>query len=110
MVDGKEVSDLDSFFELTPGCHVVESGRRLTMSTEAMSYSANLNAAAFAFPMRAGFAYSVVVEMQEGMSNSATLKLFGAETDANGTRTKTFQPLPPVVAANVCSAGGTVAN
>jgi hypothetical protein len=109
-VDGKDVSALDSYFELTPGCHVVEPDRQLIMSTEVIAFSASLSTMAFAFPMRAGFAYSVVVEMQEGMSNSARLRLYGAEADAQGNRTKTFQPLPPVVAANVCSAGGTLTN
>jgi hypothetical protein len=103
-VDGRDVSGLDSFFELSPGCHVVEPERQLVMSNRNVTMSGTLGAAAFAFPMRAGYAYSVVVELQEGM-NSGRIRLFGAEDDASGKRTATFQPFPPTIAAQACKPG-----
>ena len=110
MVDGRDVSGLDSIFELAPGCHVVEPDRQLTLSNGSITMSGSLGAAAFPFPMRAGYAYSVVVELQESMGGGGRIQLFGMELDAGGKRTKTFPPIPPAIAARVCKSLETRTN
>ncbi len=105
-VDGRDVSSLDSAFELLPGCHVVETANELVLSDPMVMWSGEVGARAFAFPMKAGYDYLVVVELREGMSGSGRLSIYGVEQDQTGKRTATFAPLPPGATPQACQNPG----
>jgi hypothetical protein len=101
-VDGRDVSTLDSLFDLLPGCHVVQTASSLLMSNGNVTMTGQIGSRAFAFPMKAAFEYAVVLELIEGMGGGGRVSVYGVEKDATGKQTATFQAMPPVAAAQLC--------
>jgi hypothetical protein len=107
-VDGRDVSSLDTAFELLPGCHVVETDSELRFSDAMVTWSAQIGSRAFLFQMKPGYEYLVVVELSEGMSGTGRVSIYGVEQDPTGRRTARFSPVAPEAAARACHepAGG----
>ena len=105
-VDGRDVSTLDTAFELLPGCHVVVTESRLLVANEAVSWSGEIGPRTFAFEMKPGFSYTVVVELAERMGGSAGVSVYGVEEDPWGAQTMTIAPLAPGAEAGACRGAG----
>jgi hypothetical protein len=106
-VDGRDVSTLDTAFELLPGCHVVETDSRLFVANEVMSWSGEIGSRTFAFEMKPGYSYTVVVELAERMGGSAGVSVYGVEQDERGAETVKIAPLASGAEAQACrNAGG----
>jgi hypothetical protein len=101
-VDGRDVSTLDTAFELLPGCHVVQTASRLFVANEVMSWSGELGSRTFAFEMKPGYSYTVVVEFAEHMGNAASVSVYGVEQDPKGAETVKIAPLAPGADAQAC--------
>jgi hypothetical protein len=106
-VDGRDVSTLDTAFELLPGCHVVVTESRLLVANEAMSWSGEIAPRTFAFDMKPGFSYTVVVELAERMGGSAGVSVYATEQDPWGAQTVTIAPLAPGAEAGACRGAAT---
>jgi hypothetical protein len=106
-VDGRDVSTLDTAFELLPGCHVVQTDSRLFVANEVMSWSGEIGSRTFAFDMKPGYSYSIVVELAERMGGSAGVSVYAVEQDPWGAQTVTMAPLAPGAEAGACRGAGT---
>jgi hypothetical protein len=91
-VDGRDVSNLDSIFDLLPGCHVIRTESSLVMANNNVTWSAQIGARLFALEMKPAHVYFIVVELEEGMSGYGRIKVYATEEDANGKPTGTFPP------------------
>jgi hypothetical protein len=105
-VDGRDVSTLDTAFELLPGCHVVQTASRLFVANEVMSWSGELGSRTFAFEMKPGYSYTVVVEFAEHMGNAASVSVYGVEQDPRGAETVRIAPVAPGAEAGACRDAG----
>jgi hypothetical protein len=101
-IDGRTVAGLDTAFELLPGCHVVETERRLVLSSANMSWTVDLGPRAFVFHMKPGHAYTVVVEMAESGGGTARFSVHGTEQSPGGVQMGAVSPTDPVLAAAAC--------
>jgi hypothetical protein len=105
-VDGRDVSTLDTAFELLPGCHVVQTDSRLFLASEVVTWSGELGSRTFAFEMKPGYSYTVVVELAERMGSSASVSVYATEQDPWGAQTVTIAPLAPGAEADACRDAG----
>jgi hypothetical protein len=87
-VDGRDVAALDTAFELKPGCHIVQTESRLLLTNEVMIWSGELGSRTFPLRMKAGYAYTVVVEMAEHFGGTARVSVFAVERDPSGSETQ----------------------
>jgi len=89
-VDGQDVSELGATFELLPGCHVVEP----EVPVRAGGPADTVGPLALVFPMQAGHAYTVVVNISSsGLGGQR--KVYGVEQNLSWQTTATFQPVVP---------------
>jgi len=95
-VDGRDVSTLDTAFELLPGCHIVRTASDLVVANEALVWRGEIGSRTFAFLMRPGNTYVVKVELQESMGSTARLVVSATEESAEG---KELQRIPPAQSA-----------
>jgi hypothetical protein len=102
-VDGRDVSTLDSYFELLPGCHVVSTGTQLLFSHMGATWQRQYPPHFFIFDMKAGHAYRVVVQLKEKMNGFASLVVDGTEQDPSGKETRSFNPVPGFAARQACA-------
>jgi hypothetical protein len=95
-VDGQVVSGLAAGFELLPGCHVVETQRRLLFSSASWTRTEDVGSRAFVIHMKPGHHYMVVVDAGAavvGYPRGAQPGIFGRlaiyaeERDPTGART-----------------------
>jgi len=100
-VDGEEVSELGATFELLPGCHVVEA--ELPMQGRGQALLNTPSQVAVAFPMKAGHAYTVLVDFLESGLEGRKRRLYGVEQDPRWQRTAAFQAVTPENAAGLCA-------
>jgi hypothetical protein len=105
-VDGKDVSTLDTSFELLPGCHIVQTARELLVANQAITWRGELGSRAFAFHMKPGNTYIVKVDLQEGMSGSARVLVYGIEQDAAGGEVQRLEPTKSMDELRACRAAG----
>jgi hypothetical protein len=91
-VDGRNVSNIDSIFDLLPGCHVIQTESRFVMGNDNVTWQAELGSRVFALEMKPAHVYFIVVELIEGMGGSGRIKVFATEEDATGKQTGTFPP------------------
>lgn len=101
-VDRRDVSALDPVFDLLPGCHAVETESHFMMTNGNITWTGELGSRGFAFPMKAGFQYVIVVELRESMGGSGRILVTGVEQDASGKQTREFPAVPPAVALQLC--------
>jgi hypothetical protein len=92
LVDGKDVSRLDTAFELMPGCHIVQTASKLLIANEAVSWRGELGSRTFAFLMKPGHTYVLKVELQESLGSSARVLIYGIEQDAAGGEVRRIEP------------------
>jgi hypothetical protein len=102
-VDGRDVSTLDSYFELLPGCHVVSTGTQLVFSHMGANWQRQIPPRFFIFDMKAGHAYRVVVQLKEKMNGFASLVVDGTEQDPTGKETRSFDPVPGFATRQACT-------
>lgn len=105
-VDGKDVSGLDTAFELMPGCHTVETASQLLVSNEVISWSGEVGARTFAFQMKAGHTYIVNVELRENMG-SARVLIYGIEQDQAGREVQRVEAAKTEQEVRSCVAAGS---
>ena len=83
---------------------MVQTGTNFVLASTAVMWTGQLPSVAFAFAMKAGYEYLVVVELREGMSGTGRIGIHGVEQDATGKETATFPPMSPRMAAQACAA------
>lgn len=92
-VDGQDVSDHGSAFELLPGCHVVGTpstwGNVNALSGGVVATTGRVT---FALPMKAGRQYEVRVEVEAPTGPTGTVRVESYETSARGEVTRRFSP------------------
>jgi hypothetical protein len=64
----------------------------------------DIGSRAFAFPMKAGFEYAVVLELIQGMGGGGRASVYGVEKDPTGKETARVNEMSPVAAARLCAA------
>jgi hypothetical protein len=99
-VDGREVSKLDSYFEVQPGCHVVRTATRLLNSSITNSKRSGriypIEPRLFALRMRKGFEYTIVLRYGPQMGQSiggTSLSVYAVESDQRGNQSHPIQPI-----------------
>jgi hypothetical protein len=90
-VDGRDVSTVDTAFELLPGCHFVKTATDLVVTGQNATFTAQLEPRVFAFRMRAGFEYSVIVQVADPPASATPGSVYGMERDPNGARTQEIE-------------------
>jgi hypothetical protein len=103
-VDGRDVSTLDTAFELTPGCHVVQTESRLLIANEAITWRGELGPRLFPFQMKPGNTYLVKVDLVQGMGASARVLVYGIEQDAAGRDVQRIEPAKNAADLRACMA------
>lgn len=101
-VDNRDVSTLDSIFDLLPGCHVIQTESSFIMSNNNVTWRAQLGPRLFALEMKPAHVYFIVVELNEGMSGHGRIKVYATEEDMNGKQTGTFPPPATLSEAMKC--------
>ena len=102
-VDGRDVSTLDSLFELAPGCHVVETERRFVLANDRMTWHGELAGGAFVVDAKPGYEYIVTVELMEGMGSTGRLAVYVVEQAPGGKRSAPMQAVSASEAAKACA-------
>jgi hypothetical protein len=105
-IDGRDVSTLDTAFELLQGCHIVETASRLLITNEVMTWHGDIGMRTFAFRMRAGHSYTVKVELVQSMGSSGRVLLFGVEQNSTGTETERIEVAKSAADLQACQAWG----
>ena len=103
-VDGRDVSALDTAFELYPGCHLVKTASGLVVTGQNVTFTAQLGPRVFPFRMKAGYEYSVVVRVADPSVSVSHVDIFGTERDPNGARTQEIRPAANVGDLQACKA------
>ena len=103
-VDGRDVASLDTAFELRPGCHIVQTESRLLIANDVMSWSGELGTRTFALRMRAGYEYTVVVEMAQQFGGYARVSVFCVERAPSGSQTRIIPAATSLDAVRACRA------
>jgi len=111
LVDGRNVADYGTQFELLPGCHLVTTptawGRVEPNSGGVMVHSGHLT---FALPMKPGYRYVIDVQPQMmGGGNTGRAAVQAAETDLNGDITRVFAAVKSQAEVEACKQGGSSA-
>jgi hypothetical protein len=103
-VDGRDVSTLDSLFELLPGCHLVSTERSLLVGNENVTVRADLGTRVLPFRMKAGYEYAVVVEFGSFVGSTARASISAVERDPAGKQTETVPPATSLNDLSACKA------
>jgi len=110
-VNGRVVSGLDAAFELVPGCHVVETQRRLLFSSASWTRTEEVGSRVFVLHMKPGHGYSVVVTGANAVSGYSRyaapgvfgpLAIYAEERSPTGARTARVISVDPTTAAQEC--------
>jgi hypothetical protein len=91
-VDGKDVSTIDTAFELLPGCHIVQTESKLLISNAVLTWHGELGPRIFAFQMKPGNTYVVKLELVESMGSSGRIFVYGLEQNAAGDVVQRIEP------------------
>lgn len=90
-IDGREVVSQGGWFELLPGCHVVELDRRDAGNDIALSsavyVSGQFSGTIYAMRMKAGARYIIRRDLTEGLGNTVRVVLSAREEEASGAAT-----------------------
>lgn len=105
-VDGKDVSTLDTSFELVPGCHLVQTASQLLIANQAITWHGELGSRVFAFQMKPGNTYIVKVELVESMGGTARVLVYGIEQNAAGGEVQRLEPAKSKDDLRACMAAG----
>ena len=92
-VDGDDVSDHGASFELLPGCHFVETPTKWGSLGDNGGVVATTGKATFALPMKGGYQYAVVVEVESTAGPTGAVRVRAYEHDPGGAVTRTFTPV-----------------
>jgi len=103
-VDGRDVSTLDSLFELLPGCHLVSTERSLLVGNGNVTVRGDLGPRVFPFRMKAGYEYAVVVEFGSFIGSSVRVSISGVERDPAGKQTETVPAATSLADLSACKA------
>jgi len=104
-VDGHDVVPLASFFELLPGCHVVETATHWLGPRARFIYSPGI-AGTHTFPirMRAGRAYTVVEKWSGPLGPLMTVSVHAFERDPAGGQTEEISAAANAADVQACRA------
>ena len=93
-VDGVDVSEHGTRFELLPGCHLIGTPSRWGSASMSGGVAVSTGTLTFALPMKAGHQYAVSVETSLAGGGGPTQPAFvrAYERDASGAVTETFAP------------------
>lgn len=108
-VDGADVSRLDGAFALLPGCHVVELRRKIGEGTVSGAWSADIPPTTYAFRMRAGRSYEILVHLQSGnqgvgSANVGSVRVEAVERDSEGRTVANLRPVRKPADLEACQA------
>lgn len=92
-VDGKDVTEHGSTFELLPGCHVVGTLSKWgAFDPRSGGVVAETGRWVFAMPMRSGYSYSISVDVEHASGPTGAVMILAHESDAEGNTTRSFAP------------------
>jgi hypothetical protein len=91
-VDGKDVSTLDTAFELLPGCHIVQTSSRVLISNDKIIWRGELGTNTFAMQMKPGNTYVVKLELVDTMNSSGRITMSAIEENATGQEIQRLTP------------------
>lgn len=90
-IDGQEVVSQGGWFELLPGCHLVELDRQVAENAYALSSAVYLTgqfaSTTYAMRMKAGARYVIRRNLSEGLGNTVRVTLAAHEEEASGATT-----------------------
>jgi len=105
-VDGEDVTEHGSTFELLPGCHVVGTLTKWgAFDPRSGGVVAETGRWVFAFPMRAGYSYSVSVDVEHFSGPTGDVTVLAREMDAEGRTTRNFGPVKSAQDLSACKNG-----
>ena len=93
-VDGLDVSEHGTTFDLLPGCHLIGTPSRWGSASMSGGVAVSTGTLTFALPMKAGHQYAVAVEASlagGGPSHPAFVRAY--ERDPSGATKETFAPV-----------------
>ena len=102
-VDDQDVSKMDSYFELSPGCHIVRTQSRVVTNSRRSGHTQSIGPYLFALRMRMGFDYAIVLQYSQHASGARLLE-YAVELDPRGVQTQIIQPISNVEEAAACRA------
>jgi len=102
-VDDQNVSKVDSYFELAPGCHIVRTQSRVVTNSRRSGRTQSIGPYLFALRMRMGFDYAIVLQYGQYASGARLLE-YAVELDPTGAQTQTIQPMSSADEATACRA------
>jgi hypothetical protein len=91
-VDGRDVSQLASGFELLPGSHVVQTRGEAIESTQYVTMIGQPGARLFVLAMKPGYAYIVKQRIGEEMGSRLRINVFAEELDRAGALARIIHP------------------
>jgi hypothetical protein len=91
-IDGQDVSNQGGFFDLLPGCHIVELDNRAPSSNFALAsgfyWSGRFPSAVYAIHMKPGAVYVIHRDLHRDGSGTSRIVLSAREEQANGVITE----------------------
>jgi hypothetical protein len=90
MVDDVNVSARGQTFQLLPGCHIVTLERNIGEGGDNGAWAANLPRITYAFEMKPGHLYKIIVDVEMGSAMLGRMKLTARETAPDGSSVRWF--------------------
>jgi hypothetical protein len=105
-VDGRDVTEHGSTFELLPGCHVIGTLSKWgTFDPRSGGVSADTGRWVYAIPMKAGYAYTITVDIPSSSAPTGDVFVIAREFDARGDATRSFAPVRTAQDVSACMNG-----
>ncbi len=92
VVDDVNVSAKGRIFQLLPGCHIVTLERNIGEGGDNGAWTANLPRITYAFEMKPGHLYKIIVDVEMGSAMLGRMKLTARETAPDGSSVRWFRP------------------
>jgi len=89
-VDDVNVSAKGRTFQLLPGCHIVTLERNIGEGGDNGAFAANLPRITYAFEMKPGHLYKIIVDVEMGSAMLGRMKLTARETAPDGSSVRWF--------------------
>ncbi len=90
VVDDVNVSAKGQTFQLLPGCHIVTLERNIGEGGDNGAWAANLPRITYAFEMKPGHLYKIIVDVEMGSAMLGRMKLTARETAPDGSSVRWF--------------------
>jgi len=102
-VDERDVSKVDSYFELAPGCHIVTTQSRVVTNSRRSGHTLSIGPHIFALRMRMGFDYAIVLQYAPYAGGWRLLE-YAVERNPKGVQIQTIQSISSADEAAACRA------